>query len=1634
MKKRSTALILFITILFSTFVCRIPNVLALESSVNILHDGMQVSELTIQQNKKEVLTAEVKGIDKAAYQWQILLDRQNSVWVNIYDKTEDNCEISYAVLKNLLDEANSAYIRCSAVSGGEPVYSKAVCVTVKPVYEMPEQITSFAKSEWEQTASASKSAKARFATSRAAESEYVTVTIKYLDMSSLSGSESAVYSPYTATIEKGTDFNQNVISPTFLGFAPYYDKDGDGLIDDDASTVSLNLENVTENAEIKVYYKPIEVNFAIRYFFQNINDDLYTENVRLYHAGKAQTGTIIEDSYLRDYAGDTTGFEKMYHIPETVAADGSTVFECYYDRNYYLIQFDLDGGYGTDPIYARYGTPIIVNDPVKHGYVFAGWDRLYDTDGDGIPDTGDGKEDLCESTIPSETYCYKALWEAVETTYTRAYWAVKDDGEREYLGAIRTPAQSGDTVSGTDDLKEQYKNIFRFDEHTHSEESGCYGNCAFKNHRHDVKCYTNTTLTQAESLKNTTQKTVYQNLKQKASEPIEGNVYKYRYRSGWSTTYYNFFYLGETWYYLGTGNNSDSYGSISLSGILNNPSSNDSYTTVSATANCAAAKHTHTDECLSCQKLVHIHNDSCNPNPRYYEFDSADQDIVIDGDGSSVVNVYYRPKEYTLRFFYARSSSSGNNIKYEVVGGSSYAFGGYGVSDAENCSVGKLLDCVTDDKWGEVKNLPVFYPNSDDTKVDIDNYTLGTFTETGNSYTYYYFEFKARYGDDISAKWPVGILAPVEISEEHSSHTPCYNNAYFSAWNGEYKTKYTQNHLSSDGNLTIKGRYMVLDEKLLYDERFEDSDTVNYLGFWDNGADVSWSVPKLFRYHLMLESPNGEITEHEYNGAYFDEFQVFRTFDDSDLSGQTYTAIPGYTYVGRTDSAIEGGFYSQIGKETIKDAYEVYFWYTRNEYTLTYFNYENVITSEYVDYDTLFSAEKFDKRFDRYPPSLEPDAYEFVGWYTSPMRMYPIDFGKDRMPAEDVIWYAKWVPVTHKVNFFASYDDMTAYENGTITAEPYKSFDDIDHGTLIGQNVEKPSKTGSGDMELTFAGWFYIENGEKKAFTPLNMPINRDMNIFADWSSSSPQPYRLQYVLKDNPSVKVADDTIGFAYAGSTRTFIAKAGNPYNQLFEEYNSGYFPTVASHSVTMQYEENKDDPKSNVCTFYYVYAEDIEYTVRYVNKETNTVMEEEKRHTSDAVVTERFRAYENMVPDAFYKRLVLSVEYDEEKGKYVGSKDNVITFYYTPNDTSAYYAVHFMTEKLGASDADKQNYAIDGSGGYEESGTYFEGVGNIGNSVSVIPQDFIGFSLIPDQAISVADGIQNKTAYTDGQYEITVTKDGTELYIFYERLDYDYTVHYYLYNTTQKLADDKTGIMPYGSSVTENAIEIPGYSRVSARTQTVFVRDDTSQNAIVFYYAPVQYIAEYVAVPNDGGHLSSTIEVAIGDDSLIGSEPTADAYYSFEGWYCDEACTQSAFEYGSIDSTSNRFIPDKTKLSKTERNIFYAKFTRRAGDLTIERKNAADDEQVFVYEVKDKLTSEVITVTIVGNGSVTIKNLPFGDYTVTQKNKWSWRYDDQAVSVSHQGENGTTVQFSADEVKDKWLNGNSKLIHNQRSRTE
>ena len=165
-------------------------------------------------------------------------------------------------------------------------------------------------------------------------------------------------------------------------------------------------KNIQNDKIYKVTYKPAEVEFTVKHYWQNLNDDEYTLHETVYKRGF--TKSPVGESLAVDYPGFTA---LLYDTTTEIAADGSTVVEIKYDRNYFLLSLDLAGGWGAEPIYARYGTPVKVTDPTKPGYTFGGWNPA-------LPGTITG-----DST-------HVAQWNAGTANYTVQYWQenADDDG------------------------------------------------------------------------------------------------------------------------------------------------------------------------------------------------------------------------------------------------------------------------------------------------------------------------------------------------------------------------------------------------------------------------------------------------------------------------------------------------------------------------------------------------------------------------------------------------------------------------------------------------------------------------------------------------------------------------------------------------------------------------------------------------------------------------------------------------------------------------------------------------------------------------------------------------------------------------------------------------------------------------------------------------------------------------------------------------------------------------------------------------------------------------------------------------------------------------------------------------------
>lgn len=1551
-------------------------------AVTVTVDGAKTTQVTLPQSGRVTLEAASETGD-TDYQWQIQLDGD---WVNIYDATAATLTLTYAMVSPAL-EGGSAAVRCAV--GGESV-SDAVRVTVSYDVEADSADLNRQKEALVQGMSAAAAPRRTQRRSlRSGAPEYINITVNYLDaVTSL-----PIYTGFSATINGGKPYSQTVLSPTYLGYAPYWNPADPDTTDPNTATESAQSlalsvgEGYTEGTyTVNVYYKAIAVPYAVRYYFQNINDDMYTENVDYYRRGSALTGTIIANDDLKLDEVRARGFTKLYHYPEAVAADGSTVFECYYDRNYYQVKLDANGGYGSEHVYARYGTPFVATTPTRHGYRFAGWDKL------GEGGVGDGKADALPTTVPAENASYIALWESADTTYTVVYWLKNAAGtEYDYMGSQKRSAVAGEVVSGDASWLKADSNI-----------------------------------------------------------------------------------------------------------------------------------------CGLTEDAGHTHNEGCKPELfRHSQYEKADENVTIEGDGSTTVNIYYTRKSYTLRFYYAKEYVSANDTVnspanpsdtpvYSVVGGSTRPFGFYqetGVcarpkKDGKTVNdVESLLYNVKSGDWGEVAELPTIQQPTGTAYT----YTLGTYPDGGGYNAkgdrFHYLEFTVPYGTDLLHLWPTEeVFGQIKTARsgygqnnanEHLGEGQWGNYAYFAGWNGEYNVKYTQEKINS----TIKCLYPVLNDDLLYAEKligqWGDASTVNFLGFFDNGANVSWSIPRQWIYKLYVEVLPGHeedegVVARTVDGVpryYMLYDTVFANDDNTTIGHQTDPPLPGFTCM--RDKV--GGSEPETNEPLAdgRESYTANFYYNRNSYTLTAHNYDEIIQYNDVLYQADLDRRMYDLLLMPYPKPLEKYAYELGGWYTSPGCFPGSKYVPgSTMPEHDISLYAKWEPVTYTVRMFKNRNDMETYQSTGNEALVYHT-QVVDHGSTLGEIADPTDPSGH---EYTFGGWFYEKSGKKVALTPTDTAVKEDLLVYAEWSHLTAQPYLIHYVLKETADKEwkalldyaslyspedgkaytvtngsgesrtyiyyagegggyhrqIAADSRGYANQGSTRTFYPKAGDPYNQLYSGFNSGYYPTLASHSITME-EDTPSNPTVNVFTFYYVHAATVSYTVEYRYHDTGKRIESTtadgtgfvKKETSKAVVTERFAVVKDYVPDAFYKRLVLAVV-EDGKGGYVGSPDNVVTFYYTKNIENAYYAIHYMLQNVDAATDEPQSEGSGTYSNYTESTVYTEGIGQIGATISITPQKFSGFTMRDTAVVrwGTDDANRREDTLENGTFTFKVRDEGTELYVFYTRNTQSYVVRYLRYgsdpHSTQPgdvLHEPVSGTGKYGEVVTAAAESIDGYNCVSNLSQSIVLRPDNSQNEIIFYYEPLQYTVEYRVWAYNGGTLDNTLEVVEGNNAFRGSVPTAKSGYTFVGWYQDAACTIPVGEKGTVNDATGKLTPERSKLLPApQTNVFYARFKAVYGNVTITRE-AKEDESNGVGTYVYRLTSKdnpayVVEVTVPAGRSTTVYDLPCGSYTVEQVNSWSWRYADGAQTVEIERDQTRTVTFDGTAVKKKWLTGSSDAVVNRR----
>ena len=512
----------------------------------------------------------------------------------------------------------------------------------------------------------------------------------------------------------------------------------------------------------------------------------------------------------------------------------------------------------------------------------------------------------------------------------------------------------------------------------------------------------------------------------------------------------------------------------------------------------------------------------------------------------------------------------------------------------------------------------------------------------------------------------------------------------------------------------------------------------------------------------------------------------------------------------------------------------------------------------------------------------------------------------------------------------------------------------------------------------------------EKAFDFENMPVTGELEVYGKWSSNILKDYVVRYRAQDTGE-EIADPTVGSALAGITRTFQAKGGS---DLYAAYRQGCFPTVRSHSITIDVE----DDANNSYTFWYVEKDAAPYTVKYLDADSGEPVAEEKcvSDNRQAVVTETFVPVSGMMPDAYQKRLVVQVDADGNPD----SEGNVIVFYYTRDEIHARYKITHCIQ------------SVDGTGWQEHASS--QATGTIGQIYSAAPLTIPGFSF--DDSVSGTK--------TSGE----LTADGLELKLYYTRCAYPYEVRYLESGSGKQLAEPKKGSALYQSVIAERAIEIDGYEAAAPDSQTMVIRIEQAAaarlNILSFYYGEREVAIRYVAVGPEGcGTVSPEREaVKVLSGTVRGSAPAANEGFEFVGWFEDADCTVPA-KAAWVDA-DGRLIPVRAEIASLSSVSYYAKFSPALTSLTICKSisGTTEEDACFVFRVSGNGID--LDVTIRGGGSATIDGLTVGKTYTVREISGNWRYSlDASVHSVKMKSVGNSVSFCNTHASNCWLDDNA-----------
>ncbi|KXU09732.1 InlB B-repeat-containing protein [Streptococcus gallolyticus] len=584
-----------------------------------------------------------------------------------------------------------------------------------------------------------------------------------------------------------------------------------------------------------------------------------------------------------------------------------------------------------------------------------------------------------------------------------------------------------------------------------------------------------------------------------------------------------------------------------------------------------------------------------------YVYDSA---VSASGKVSATVQADEAPDLTTVPTGYERESAYGMNANSNVT------------IAADGTSVLKVYYSLV--RYTFVFNLngPYYYTNG---------FSTGRISKNGSDY------YNSNYtiqnvvlGQDISSQWPSG-----------DDVTDTYNYYSFVGWSSNTTTV-----------LFVTRRHEVTEDMIL---GADSSNRKTYTANWQTGL-----ITKQVDYYLQsANDPNVYELSSKYSQFY--NSQANTMLNPKNIAGFTITETPS----GYSNST---GYY--YGSTYVVDHYR--FYYTRNTYSIDYYyNGSNINTISSIPFEQNINSSTYNYTPER-PSGIDAD-YTWGGWYTDAGLTVPYTF--DTMPSHNLVLYAKWVAPTFNVTFDLNGGDGVApttqevekYKTATSVADPSRQYYNFDGWYTAKEGGERYdwSQPVTSDTTL-YAHWSlkpltytvrYLDadnnNNQLAADKTVTSPAlnyqqvvsesalaitgyrpdansksvvldyDADNNIITFYytKKSAQVSYRVDYVLQDNPTVKVAESksvtvdgsTISVKESAVTvdKDYLAKQLDTTPDQLDDY----YALTDVESLTLT-----SSSDNNVITFYYVPYDTAHITVNYLDMDGNPIVGQEPLNTT------------------------------------------------------------------------------------------------------------------------------------------------------------------------------------------------------------------------------------------------------------------------------------------------------------------------------------------------------------------------------------------------------------------------------------